>query len=108
MLIDFSLKSKNSFYAFAFGGSFVILFCSMPASADAGVLVKVSQKALAKRISNAISCGAINLGCSKAGSAKTIEIVVTKAATSRNPQLIAAFVCGATLAWCGKYVIFDK
>jgi len=61
-------------------------------------------------MSNAIGCGAITLACSKVASSnpQVIQIAANEVSKSGNPQLIAAFACGAALAWCAKYAIFDK
>lgn len=70
----------------------------------------VATQQVAKRVSNTLACSSILYVCGKAaskGSADKAADVAVKAAAS-NPQLLAAFGCGAAVAWCLKYTVFDK
>jgi hypothetical protein len=107
-LLNFYGTSKKSVNAFMLGGTFVILFCSMPAWADDVPAVETSKKALARRMSNAIGCGTITLACGKAAGPQIVEAAAKEATKSGNLQIVAAFLCGAAVAWCAKYAIFDK
>jgi hypothetical protein len=76
---------------------------------------KQAPKELAKRLSNAITCGTVVAACTaKSGSqvvGKVGEKVVEQGAhlASQNPVGWGlAFLCGASVAWCAKYAIFDK
>lgn len=60
------LSSKDLGYAFLLGNTVVVLFDALPAYADDLETTKQAKKALAKRISNVIGCGAITLACGKA------------------------------------------
>lgn len=73
-----------------------------------------AKKELAKRVSNVVGCSAIVAACTATSpqvAGKVGEKVVEQGAhlLGRNPVGWGlAFVCGATVAWCTKYAIFDK
>lgn len=104
------LSSKKLCYAFLLGNVFVILFGSMPVWAEDFQPTQQAKKEFAKRASNAIGCGAITLACGKMAQSnpEVVQAAATEVSKSGNPKLIAAFACGAAVAWCAKYVIFDK
>jgi len=101
---------KNLSYAFLLGNVFVILFDGMLAWADDLDVSQEAKKDIVKRLSNVIGCGAIMLACGKASQAgpQVVQAAANEVSKSGNPKLIAAFACGATVAWCAKYAIFDK
>ena len=79
-------------------------------SAAKATVKAVANQQVAKRVSNTIACSSILYVCGKAAannSADKAADVAVQAAAS-NPQLLAAFGCGAAVAWCVKYTIFDK
>ena len=82
----------------------------MPAWADDLHPTKQAKKDVAKRMTNIIGCGAITLACGKATKAgpQVVQAAANEVSKSGNPKLIAAFACGAAVAWCAKYAIFDK
>jgi hypothetical protein len=97
-------NSKSIGTGFAVG----ILISASPAWADNIEPVKQNKKELARRLSNVIGCGAITLVCAKASPGKAVELVAQEATKSGNLPFLAAFACGATVAWCAKYAVFDK
>ena len=108
-LINDLFSSKQVCNGFILGATFVTLFDTLPAWADDLQPTKQAKKELGKRISNAIGCGAITFACSKAAqSPEAVQTAANQVAKTGNPKVIAAFACGAAVAWCAKYAIFDK
>jgi hypothetical protein len=101
-----ALRKNSNLILSGFALSFLIY--AGPAWADNIEPVKQSKKELARRLSNALGCSAITLVCAKANPGKAVELVAQEATKSGNLPLIAAFACGASVAWCAKYAIFDK
>ena len=103
-----SRKSKSSrTYVYAFGTGF-LLYLILPQPAFAKEISKAAkngagQAAAGKvKISKAAACGMIAKSCGKVLDNSVPNTAVT------NPKLFASFMCGATLAWCAKYIIMDK
>ena len=96
--------SRGCSIAFATGFTYYLLSPAPAYADDNNVIANEAKKAAAKRITNAIGCGAIMAAW---GKPKATEAVAQQAA-SVDPRIAGAFICGAAVAWCTKYIIFDR
>lgn len=70
-----------------------------------------ANKQLARRASNAATCGAIAAVCNSKVGQKAAQKAAEKGAEIASSNPIASttfFVCGFCVAWCAKYVAFDR